>query len=146
MKVYSPPVALSALSSFCHQCHRSFLRYCWYNSISKACACTHVFVCMQGMKIVLTGCVRAAVVGNLRPTLLWHDRLHLFLNAPFNCSLGVYAQGGGEPSLRHTNTHQRFISVSTWGVSDTHVMLFVRACGWAVHCDPAPWHWGNPSQ
>lgn len=35
------------------------------------------------------------------------------VNAPFNCSLGVYAQGGGESSLRHTNTHQRFISVST---------------------------------
>lgn len=30
----------------------------------------HACVCMQGMKIVLTGCVRAAVVGDLRPILL----------------------------------------------------------------------------
>lgn len=101
MKVYSPPVALSALSSFCHQCHRS----CNIVGTTVLVRRVHARMCLYArdenrFNWMCTRCGRRRSTAHI-------------VSAPFNCSLGVYAQGGGESSLRHTNTHQRFISVST---------------------------------
>lgn len=118
------------------------------------CMCVGEAVCAGGKKTHLIMCVvwlwkhcniRSSAVCRSQ-NKSQRERAREFLNASFNCCLGGFTLEGSEWSSRHNDTRQRPVPVSTQGVCDMHLMAFVRAWGWAVHCDPAPWQRGNPQQ